>query len=720
VTNLANLAWGAGTGWPPEAPRLRAIMPRLSLEWPPVVSNLAAGVAPRESCPSPPAQLTKEVITMPTAPPNPPLDVAASLRDSVPPPGTFPATVHYSPAQADTRAELRFDVEWHGGRYTFTKKLNQRRPARWLAHLRSAAGLTPGGASEALEAKRVGVEGEPRLSSGKLIWWAKRYLKMPDPEPPRPAGAAAPPDTQSLPTTIPVQPNNHDALADLMLRKLESKGATFFHDGENVFIAWPNKAPIPIVPGSNDYAALQIACTNLGTVEYQGRILTQRVAIRAMQRAAHWRRLRFSFADADQVLVPVAGGKLLRIAADGFSLADNGTGGIWLEHPKQKPVEWDAKADPREGLEWFDKLLVRSLAVPSEPLRSLLAVTFGMLPFLRQRVNARPILELTGQTGMGKSTGAERFLRFYAVGPVQGDYSLAQAKRDGDVGMIVRDNVETENLTRSVEDYFLFAATGGEWARVGAGRAEERPIVAVTSLEGIGGRRPEINRRLICFEFQHEPGRWLEESILADIDAHRTVMFRGIAEILRSVLRAESPAPMPATIPMPDFTDYCALICRLLCAWQDVAGKCAEFADEVFRAWDAQQHADELEDSAGVYPRLLDAMLAQYKGGGAMIPPLSEIEPMDGYRMGEWTGRLYKATPNTWLTALKAVASREREVRLPSAANGLGRRLKELKPRHGYLLVTEKDDKETLARHGRRRLWGILEIGDDSRGAGDD
>lgn len=651
---------------------------------------------------------------MPTAAPAPaqPPAVAPPPRDLLPPRGTFPATVHYSPAQADTRAELRFDVEWHGGLYTFTKKLNPRRPTRWLAHLRSAAGLTPGEANEALEAKRVGVEGEPRLLSGKLIWWAKRYLKMPDPEPPRPAGAAAPPDTQSLPITIPVQPNNHDALADLMLRKLESKGATFFHDGENVFIAWPNKAPIPIVPGSNDYAALQIACTDLGTVEYQGRILTQRVAIRAMQRAAHWRRLRFSFADADQVLVPVAGGKLLRIAADGFSLADNGTGGIWLEHPKQKPVEWDAKADPREGLEWFDKLLVRTLAIPSEPLRSLLAVTFGMLPFLRQRVNARPILEFTGQTGMGKSTGAERFLRFYAVGPVQGDYSLAQAKRDGDVGMIVRDNVETENLTRSVEDYFLFAATGGEWARVGAGRAEERPIVAVTTLEGIG-RRPELNRRLICFEFQHEPEQWPEEKIKADIDLHRGVMFRGIAEVLRRMM-AESPAPTPPFIPMPDFTDYSVLVYRLLRAWQDVAGKGAGFTDAVFKAWGAQQNTDELEDSAGVYPRLLDLVIAQcFNFNGA-------IDSIKDYKWREWTGELYTAKPNTWLTALREVASKERDIRLPPTSQGLRRRLKEMKPRHGYLLITDKDDKETLARHGRRRLWGILEIGDDSRGAGDD
>ncbi len=29
---------------------------------------------------------------------------------------------------------------------------------------------------------------------------------------------------------------------------------------------------------------------------------------------------------------------------------------------------------------------------------------------------------------------------------------------------------------------------------------------------------------------------------------------------------------------------------------------------------------------------------------------------------------------------------------------------------HGYKLLTDKDDKDTLARRGSRRLWGILKV----------
>jgi hypothetical protein len=284
------------------------------------------------------------------------------------------------------------------------------------------------------------------------------------------------------------------------------------------------------------------------------------------------------------------------------------------------------------------------------------------------------------------------------------------------VGLIVRDNVETGNLTRSAEDYFLFASTGGEWARVGAGRAEERPIVAVTTLEGIG-RRPELNRRLICFEFQHEPGRWPEEKIRADIDIHRGVMFRGIAEVLRSMM-AQSPPPTPPSIPMPDFTDYGILVYRLLRAWEEVSGKPPGFADTVLKAWDAQQCTDEAKDSAGPYPRLLEELIERRDNNTLDTIAKINLTRSDDTCKGS-KGRLFTATPTAWLTALKAVANRERDLGLPATPEGLRKRLKELKPQHGYLLVTEEDDKATLARSGARRLWGILEIDDGPGGAGD-
>ncbi|MFQ5817583.1 MAG: hypothetical protein ACE5H2_06475 [Terriglobia bacterium] len=130
--------------------------------------------------------------------------------------------------------------------------------------------------------------------------------------------------------------------------------------------------------------------------------------------------------------------------------------------------------------------------------------------------------------------------------------------------------METENLTRILEDFFLFSSTEGEWGRVGAGRHSEHPVVAVTTIEGIA-RRQETNRRLLRFEFQRTSDPWEEASILADIDSHRTVIFRGIVELLRCTL-AQNPPPVPKTIPAADFVNYCFLLFRLLRVWEEVAG----------------------------------------------------------------------------------------------------------------------------------------------------
>ena len=74
-------------------------------------------------------------------------------------------------------------------------------------------------------------------------------------------------------------------------------------------------------------------------------------------------------------------------------------------------------------------------------------------------------------------------------------------------------------------------------------------------------------------------------------------------------------------------------------------------------------------------------------------------------------GELYVAEPEHWLTALKDVAAREREFTLPARSAGLRHRLMELTPeKHGFKLVTDKDDPGLLRRTGQRRLWGILKV----------
>jgi hypothetical protein len=265
--------------------------------------------------------------------------------------------------------------------------------------------------------------------------------------------------------------------------------------------------------------------------------------------------------------------------------------------------------------------------------------------------------------------------------------------------------VETEDLTRLLDNYLLFAAGDAEWGRVGQAVSPARPCIIVTSIEGVA-RSSEMGRRLLTFSLERDRNKPFEEAkLLASIEGSRALIFRGIAEVLRAML-AQSPAPTPPVIPMPDFTDFCVVLYRLLWAFEQVACKPTAWANCLFEAWAAQRAAEKGEDpdSAGAYPRLLEVLASP------SCDQYDTFRSIPKYELHGLRGTLRVATPTAWLTALKHVAAKERGLVLPERAEGLRNRLKTLKPAHGFILLTEKDDKNVLARQGTKRLWGILEV----------
>jgi hypothetical protein len=613
----------------------------------------------------------------------------------IPPAGCFPARIRYYPAPPGGMITLQFDVQWGPNAiYKLTRQIKPTsiRGGKLLEHLQFCAGIMNDSNYEQLDGRHIAVAGSQALHRGKLRWEAKNFRRHTDLQ------------TQDE-NDAGVIPDGNDYLARKVITG--EKDARFIRDGDHIFILPLGKEPIPIDPNSNEYAAFQHRHIGVGTVEPKGRVVAQRVLIQAMRCADALQFMRFSFADSSQIYVPVEGGKILRIAGTGFGLVIN-CEGIWLVHPKGNPVRWMPDADPHEGLRKLEDLLIQTSAIQAEPMRFVLAANLAFLPYMRHLVPIRPIIEMHGGTGQGKTSAARRYLRQHQLGDVQGDYSLAQVKRDGDVGLIVRDNLETLNLTRFVEDFVIFASTGGEWGRVGVGRDSSHPVIAATTVEGIS-RRSEVSRRLLRFEFKRDRDPFPETAILSEIDKHRALIFRGIAEVLRCLL-AQNPELFPKIIPMGDFPDYCSLIYQVLVAYEQVSGKPVGFADGIFEFWYQQEHSRHADDSAGPYARLLERLCRRVLRSSLDDEVTAAIATKLDYSFGGHKGCLFIATPTAWLTALKEIARWDQDVRLPAEPEGLRNRLKELKPERGYILVTDKDDKDTLARKGSKRIWGILEI----------
>ncbi len=611
--------------------------------------------------------------------------------DELPPTGIFPATIRCL-GVANGRLTVEFHVEWKPGsvhRCVRQPKKDSVRGRRLVTHLRKITGLEESKELSDLDGKQISVKGEACVHNGRWTWIARKFLRLTE---------------SKTEDGVGVEPDVYDRLADQLLSKLPK--ARFVQNDDTASIILPGRAPIPIDTTSNDYTSLQHQHTGIGTIEQRGRVVAQRVLLKVLKRADSMQMVQFSHADEHRVLIPVEGGKVLRIHPEGFELVENGTEKVWVEHPRGKPYRWEPEADPSKGLEKFDELLVKTLAMPKQSMLAVLGVTLGVLPLVRHKAPTRPVVEASGQSGHGKTTGTRRFLKLHQLGDVQGDYSLAQAKRDGDVGLIIRDNVETINLNRSIEDFFLFGATGGDYARVGVGRITAYPVIGVTTVEGIG-RRPETNRRLIRFDFQRGTSSLSESSILEEINKNRALIFRGLAEVMKCVLADQG--AQPKVTPMPDFPEFCGLVHRTLRAFETIGVKPAGFADGVFEDWNKQQSGN-VDDSAGQYPRLLEKLITRRDGPDAFHSLRESITETVDYNSGSNQGRVFVATPTAWLSALKEIASKEHDVSLPSTPEGLRRRLKALKPAHGFILLTENDDKDLLGRRGSRRSWGILEI----------
>lgn len=607
--------------------------------------------------------------------------------------GTYPAIVHL--VSSERTLKIRFDVQVNGAVIPVDCPVNlQSEKGRgFLSRVRRAAGLGSSADDQQMDGRQVRVVCCVVIAKGAMRWKIREVL-----------GAHTPTSIADNQESE-VEPDNLDELADRMLGHMPE--ALFAREGDIVLLIRPGHTPVRIDPKCDDYAKLQHELTGLGTVETDGRILAQRFRLKALDNTMNFRRGFFSLAKSDQVLIPVEGGDLLRITPNGFDLVDNGWDGVWLAHPKSQPMPWLPGLDPRDGLALLEAMIVETFAIPNRALRYLLMAAALLFPWVRQLTRMRPLVQLNGGDGAGKSTNSQRFLTLFRLGTVKGDYSVPKLQRDGDQGLIVLDNVESSDLTKLLNNYLLFAAGNSEWGRVGEQPSTERPVLIVSSIEGIGVTS-EAARRLLTFLLERDKAQpFEEEKLLAEIEDARPIIFRAICEVLL-VFLSQEPVPVPKLIPMPDFTDYCHIIYRLLCAFGKSMRKPEDFADGVFEAWAAERRAvsQEAPDSAGPYPRLLEASLSRDE------LPLG-FDKVREYRFKDLKGDLYLATGTAWLTLLNVTLARERSsVKLPENSEGLRNRFKALKPEHGFVFVTDKEDPNSpkLKRGANRRPWGILWI----------
>jgi hypothetical protein len=413
--------------------------------------------------------------------------------------------------------------------------------------------------------------------------------------------------------------------------------------------------------------------------------------------------------DGKRLYVALAGVTLLLIEAGQASEEKNGENcdGFWVEHPYDNPFGLSA-AEPHIGLGHFERLLVNTQACEEPEMRWLVAMHEGLFPFVRDLCPARFLLVHTGGSQTGKTTGAQRFTELHGLGSVKGDFSVAALGNTGDIGLLVMDNKEQRDLSQDYINSLLFLSTGGERGRSykdGRMRPTDsgRPVGVITSIEGLGVK-PELRKR--CIEVRYVGTGGLKRGeIEREIRQYRNSINTAIAEVLQYFfLIASENTPNPIL----EFAEHFNVLCNLLRAYGFVAGKPAEWAEEIIEMW-SQILAREGEGEGDILEYAIDWLLRRWPSNDRDFRVISGL-------YGGKSGKFYVTECGPLLARLLASDSPGKNS-VPPTPEGLSRRLRGMTSLK-FKVLNEKTAPQIpfLKRTTNRRPIGFFVVDDANDG----
>jgi hypothetical protein len=460
-------------------------------------------------------------------------------------------------------------------------------------------------------------------------------------------------------------------------------------------------------------AGLMFAACNVSTVLAGGKIAIQRLLVYAQRGASETNFRQFSAVSRDEkrIYIPISDDRLLQISEEKVQTAPNFTNAdaLWIKHPKSKPFRY-AGEDSRVGLARFEELLVETLPCRHAEMRWFLAMHEGLFPFVRDFRTSQFLVVHRGATQQGKTSGAQRFNLLHGLGEVTGDGSIAALSAEGDVGFLVLDNKEQENLNPSMIEYLLFLATGASRKRASNDGLRvrtsdvHRPAVVITSIEGVS-IRAELRERCVEVEFCVSSRKVGRETTERAISEHRDEMIAALVPVLQRFLgirreRRDTPNPFYG-----NYDAHFTTLCDLLCAFGDVTGKPEGWAEQMIAAWDRiiRQRSDGEEEESELEYHVRDVLLSGTH---------QDVQRKQA-KFGTQTGTLYIVNRCAFL-----LSELQRHpgllARLPKNPNGLSNRLASEKFR-GFQVMRENDAPEhkELKRKAGCRPIGFFIPNDD-------
>lgn len=199
--------------------------------------------------------------------------------------------------------------------------------------------------------------------------------------------------------------------------------------------------------------------------------------------------------------------RIMKITHDGVDISENGTNphNALLEPSGQmQPFHYDADVNVAAAMHEFRDSILDNLSC--EPAQRYLVLAWGLSCFLMPFATSHALMKFEGMSESGKTT-AIRLLSMVIFGQDMvgesssaADYSMAATEP-----LIIKDNLETDNMTKMGLQFLLQVATGGnkikreQGTQNKVGLEKMNCLVAITAIEPFV--KPELINRTLILDF---------------------------------------------------------------------------------------------------------------------------------------------------------------------------------------------------------------------------
>ena len=215
--------------------------------------------------------------------------------------------------------------------------------------------------------------------------------------------------------------------------------------------------------------------------------------------------------------------RICRLSPGNVEITENGTNEhsvLLAESTQMKRFEYDPEVNAAGAMQALKTLVFDAMAC--EPSQRYLILSWGLACFLMPLSESKALMKMEGGTGSGKTTAA-KFLSLL----IYGDNMVGRSTTASDFAMgsseplIIKDNVETDDIDKSALNFLLLAATGAQNLKrtsgTESGVTAERVncLVAITAIEPFA--KPELINRTYIIEFSK---RWQRADFIETAAVH--------------------------------------------------------------------------------------------------------------------------------------------------------------------------------------------------------